>query len=79
MDFSHATQTGLSMKVIEAFGAGKKILTTNNSILDNPIYHPDWVQLVDPSHIETPRFTKKEETKADENLYIDNWINELFN
>jgi len=77
VDFSHSTQTGLSMRIIEAYGAGKKIVTTNHSILNNPIYSPYWVQLIDPKDIKQPIFQRKEEVSVQHNLYIDNWIKTL--
>lgn len=78
VDFSHQTQTGLSMRVIETYGAGKKILTTNTYILNNPIYSSDWVQLVDLHSIQMPSYTNEYDSDSRENLFIDNWLSILF-
>jgi len=78
VDFSHATQTGLSMRIIETYGAGKKIFTTNTSILNNPIYSSDWVQLVNVNSIKKPIYTNENDSDYKENLYIDNWLRILF-
>ncbi|QQT27810.1 hypothetical protein [Sphingobacterium spiritivorum] len=77
VDLSHSTQTGLSMRVIEAYGAGKRILTTNKSVFMNPIYNSDWVNLFDVDDIEISSFGSKKSMPSDD-LYIDNWINHIF-
>lgn len=79
VDLSHATQTGLSMRVIETYGAGKKIITTNQFIIDNPIYSPDWVQIVDSNFSKKPKFDPSNASNSREDLDIDSWINRLFN
>lgn len=78
VDFSHATQTGLSMRVIETYGAGKKIFTTNRSILNNPIYSSDWVQLINENSIKTPVYTNENDYNFRDSLFIDNWLKTLF-
>jgi hypothetical protein len=77
VDLSHDTQTGLSMRVVEAFGAGKKVLTTNKSIINNPIYSPDWVQVLSIDNIKKIHFTAGENYHRSE-LYIDNWLKKVF-
>lgn len=77
VDLSHSTQTGLSMRVIEAYGAGKKILTTNNSVIFNPIYNSCWINLFDIENIDVCSFSFEKSLPSD-GLYIDNWINHIF-
>lgn len=78
VDLSHSTQTGLSMRIIEAYGAGKKILTTNVSILNNPIYSSDWCQIVEDNNFEKTNFTLNSKSQDKRELFIDNWIEEFF-
>lgn len=77
VDLSHSTQTGLSMRIIEIYGAGKKVLTTNTSIINNPIYSTDWVQVIDIDDLKNIVFTQG--NKLDRNQFLlDNWLKELF-
>lgn len=78
IDLSHETQTGLSMKVIEAFGSKKKIYTTNISIKSNPIYSENWVQILNLNAINIPIYSS-DNKKNTEDLFIDNWIYKIFN
>ena len=79
VDYSHSTQTGLSMRIIETYGAGKKILTTNTSIINNPIYSTNWVQILDEKNILKNNFSTNQTKEEFDNLYIDNWIKTIFN
>lgn len=78
VDFNHANQTGLSMRVIETYGARKKIFTTNTSILNNPIYSSNWVQILDLDSIKTPQYTDDVNLDQKEDLSFDTWIKTLF-
>lgn len=76
IDVNHSTQTGLSMRIIEAYGAKKKLITTNKSILNNPIYSPAWVQIFDIDNLYYPEFDS-ESAFFYQNLSIDNWVNKI--
>jgi hypothetical protein len=81
VDFNHSVQTGLSMRVIETYGAGKKLLTTNKSIKDNPIFSPEWVQVLDKDCYKyDSKFSKNELFKVSDrdSLSIDNWTKQIF-
>lgn len=78
VDINHSTQTGLSMRIIEAYGAGKKIFTTNTAIINNPIYSSNWVQFLNMDDIKSPNFNNKKDFTIDESLFIDNWIQVFF-
>ncbi|WP_316763075.1 hypothetical protein [Pedobacter aquatilis] len=78
VDFNHANQTGLSMRVIETYGARKKIFTTNLSILDNPIFSPSWVQTLDLERIEMPIYAGDINLEDMEDLSFDTWVKVLF-
>ncbi len=47
IDIERAVQSGLTMRCVEAFGAGRKIITTNPSIAGADFYHPDNIAVVD--------------------------------
>ncbi len=74
VDINHSTQTGLSMRVTETYGAGKKILTTNKSIQKDPLYNKTWAQIFDVNNIELLPFEKQEKNSLTDQLYIDNWL-----
>lgn len=74
VDINHSTQTGLSMRVTETYGAGKKILTTNKSIQKDPLYNKTWTQTFDVNNIELSPFEKQEKNSVADELYIDNWL-----
>jgi len=78
VDFNHSNQAGLSMRVIETYGARKKIFTTNTSILNNPIYSSNWVQILDLDSIKTPQYTDDINLEQKEDLSFDAWIKTLF-
>ena len=77
VDLSHSAQTGLSMRIIECYGAGKNVLTTNTSITNNPIYSTDWVQVIDINNLKRVVFTQSNKYERDQ-FYIDSWLKELF-
>ena len=76
VDINHSAQTGLSMRVTETYGAGKKILTTNKSIEKDPLYNKSWAQIFDINNIKISSFEEKESI-IDE-LYINNWLKTIF-
>lgn len=79
VDINHSTQTGLSMRLVEAYGAGKKVITTNHSIKDNPIYNENWVHIFDIDNIKTAPFEGDKKDILANDLYIDNWLKTIFN
>ncbi len=54
VDVSNAKQTGLAMRVIDAIGAGKKVLTTNGWIVKEPSYNTKQIQIIDIDNITIP-------------------------
>lgn len=49
VDIERPIQTGLTMRTIEMMGAGRKIVTTNASILTADLYRPNNVAIIDRS------------------------------
>jgi hypothetical protein len=54
LDVEHPRQRGLTMRTIETLLAGKKLVTTNNHILDSKLYHPSRVCVISRSNPEIP-------------------------
>lgn len=77
VDINHSTQSGLSMRVIEALGAGKKLLTTNHAIIKNPLFNKHNIQLLDIDNIKAEDFEGEGFTNI-EDLHIDKWLNMIF-
>lgn len=79
IDIHHPQQTGLSIRIMEVLGAGKSIITTNKSILDEPFFDPNIIGFIEncqlPSNIDSLIVNNKE---ADVRKYeIHNWVNIL--
>lgn len=79
IDVHHPLQTGLSIRVMEVLGAGKSVVTTNKSILDEPFFDSDIIGIIEENKIPSNIHILLENKKAaDVSLYeINNWINIL--
>ena len=51
LDLPHPQQTGLTMRAIEAIGAGRKLVTTARDVAKYDFYRPENVSIIDA---ETP-------------------------
>lgn len=78
VDFSNNAQSGLSMRIIEALGANKKILTTNKSILSNPVCSLNQVSVLNLEDIKFDNLDVPIKNHFISNLYIDNWLATIF-
>lgn len=47
VDIERPVQTGLTMRTMETFGAGKKLITTNSKIVEADFYDPDNMVVID--------------------------------
>lgn len=47
LDIEHPNQVGLTMRTFEVLAAGKKLITTNQSISDHDFFHPSRICIVD--------------------------------
>lgn len=54
LDVEHPRQNGFTMRTIETLLSGKKLITTNRSILLSNLYHPSRVCLIDRGNPEIP-------------------------
>lgn len=73
LDIQHPTQRGLTMRTIELLAMQKKIITTNEDIVNYDFYSPDNVSII---NIENPKIDKDFFTKP--NLVIDKIIIEKY-
>lgn len=83
LDINHPNQNGLTMRVFEALGSGKKLITTNSDIKRYPFYNTNNVFVIDRYNIVVEKsFFDKPFIKIDEKLYnqmsIDGFLKELF-
>jgi hypothetical protein len=47
VDIERTVQTGLTMRTMEALGAGKKLVTTNSKVVEAEFYDPDNIAVID--------------------------------
>lgn len=64
LDIEMSNQTGLTIRTIEALGAGKKLLTTNKEIINSEIYDSNYIQILN-----------RDDIKIDLDFFKDNDIN----
>jgi len=81
LDFSKQQQSGLSMRTIESMGAGKKLITSNDNLFNEPIYNSNNILVIKediPSDIND--FINKDFVYTDtiDNYSIGNWCINLF-
>ena len=82
IDFPSSFQTGLTMRVFETLGSGKKLITTNKNILTEPFYDPQYISVIDPDNINLDiDFIQNEPAYSIENKMknysIESYINKL--
>lgn len=82
IDIAHPMQSGLTMRTIELLGAQKKIITTNNDIINYDFYHPNNVMIIDRENptIDVSFFSKKFTPTPEDVLKkytITNWISKM--
>lgn len=82
LDVEHPRQTGLTMRTLETVGAGKKLVTTNASILDTDIYDVRNICVIDRKNPVIPRsFLETPYCPPPQEVYkrysLDSWIDEI--
>jgi hypothetical protein len=83
IDFPSSYQSGMTIRTFEALGAGKKLITTNRNILNEPFYNPEYISVVDMNNFELDiDFIRKKPVSSMEemieNYSIGNYISKLF-
>lgn len=82
LDISHSLQDGLSMRIIESIGFGKKILTTNKDIQNYKIIDQNSFKILDrnfPNKISLEFIWDVSKSSTDTNYFeLDSFVNEIF-
>lgn len=83
IDIQHPNQIGLTMRTIEVLGARRKLITTNEDILNYDFYHPNNILLIDRENpklsagfLQSPLYPLS--PALYERYSIDGWIRDLF-
>lgn len=83
LDIQHPKQSGLTMRTIETIGMGKKLITTNQDIVNYDFYNPGNILIIDrdnPSINES--FFEQQYLELDMKIYqkysIDSWVKDVF-
>jgi hypothetical protein len=82
VDAQHPKQTGLTIRTIEALGACRKLITTNENIKEYDFYNKDNILIVDRfTPIIRKNFFDEEYIKLDKAVYdnysLESWIKDL--
>lgn len=82
LDIEHPSQTGMTMRTIEALLDNKKLITTNTAVRDSELYHPSRVIIIDRAEpqidqdfLHTPFVPVPQSIRK--NYQIDNWLRTL--
>lgn len=81
IDLPYPSQTGSTHRVVHALALGKKVLTTNRSVIHDLFYHPDWINVVaEPvADIDWAWIYSKHNHQPDVTaLRMDNWLLRVF-
>ena len=83
IDIQHPKQTGLTMRCIETLGAKRKLITTNQAILEYDFYDENNILIVNREAPEIPiEFFSKPYQEISSEIYekysLDNWIYTIF-
>lgn len=81
LDAPQKGQNGLTIRTIECLGAKRKLITTNEDIINYDFYRPENVYVYDGSFDFNSVFFKTDYKEIDVNIYkkysLNNWINEI--
>lgn len=81
IDLPYPSQTGSTHRVVQALALGKKVMTTNRSVIYDSFYHPDWIKVISESVEEIDWnwiYSKHNHQPHVAPLRIDNWLLQLF-
>lgn len=83
IDIQHPSQSGLTMRTLEILGAGKKLITTNNEIINYDFYDENNILVIDRENpiVDLEFFSKnynKVDNKILERYSLEFWIKEMF-
>jgi len=83
LDIQHPDQTGLTMRTIETLGLGRKLITTNEDIVNYDFYSSNNIAVIDRNNLVLDEtFFSDDYEDIPEEIYhkysISGWIEELF-
>jgi hypothetical protein len=82
IDLALVGQTGSTHRLIQALALQKKVITNNISVMDEPFYNPEYIQIIKSNDIQIDHswLNNKPKNKIDMSyLHINAWINTIFN
>ncbi|WP_420603488.1 hypothetical protein [Flagellimonas sp.] len=83
LDIQRVVQSGLTMRTLEVLGARKKLITTNEDIVNYDFFNPNNIYVVDRENPRVPmEFIKGKYQDIDKEIYekysINSWLQEVF-
>ncbi|WP_231427169.1 hypothetical protein [Pedobacter sp. Leaf250] len=80
IDVSNAKQSGMAMRVLDALGSGKKVITTNQWVKNDPSYDPNQIAIIDISAIKLPINFIEDKTilSLKKEFTMNKWIERIF-
>lgn len=83
IDIQHPKNDGLTMRTIEVLGMKKKLITTNNDIVNYDFYNPNNICVIDRGDPKISKsFLETEYTQIEDDIYkkysLQCWIDDLF-
>lgn len=81
IDMNHPNRQGLTMNALTALGKGKKLITTNKRIKEEPFYDPDAIYILDDENpkLDIDFFKRPAKRVNVEHLRVDNWVKHILN
>lgn len=78
VDFAGTTQTGLTMRVVDALGAGKRVITNNPAVAQEPGFNDRQIIIFDTHHFVLPDWVTSDETFEKRDYSADQWLTRIF-
>jgi hypothetical protein len=83
LEIQRTDQLGLSFRIFEALGHRKKLITTNEDIVNYDFYNPQNILVVDEHNINIPdQFVNSPYAEVDESILakyrVENWVRPIF-
>ena len=83
LDSAQAGQVGLTIRIMEAIGAKKKIITTNEDIVNYDFYHPENIYVYNGEIDFNDIFFTEEYREIESEIYkkysLQHWLEEILN
>ena len=78
IDYTNPSQTGITMRSLDALGAGKKLLTSNGYITKEPGYDDRQIMTFDPQNIHIDTKFLSHESFPQQDYSIEKWLDAIF-